>query len=632
MPSRITRLDEDVARKIAAGEVITRPAACVKELVDNSLDAGASRIEIKVKDGGKRSIVVVDDGCGMNAEDALLAFERHATSKIVEAEDLDSISTLGFRGEAMPSIAAVSKVELKTCEPGSIAGVNVRVEAGEIKKVKEVSCAPGTSIEISSLFYNIPARLKFMKSVSSEMGCIIDIITRYVLFYPTVNFRLEHNNHLIMQSPASGDPLEAAGVVLGSDAARSLLAVPPMGSSNLHAADVRGFVGKPSYNRSTNKNIYLAVNGRQIRSRVINRAVMEAFRDYMPPRRFPVAVLDLIVNPSKLDVNVHPQKEEIRFSNDQEIFQAVVAACASALDTAGIIPGSTIMAEKKSKEKMVESVSEPSSYPERTHSPNSIYLEQKLPEPALNPPVDFRTDSMQNILLPPLKEEHKDETGTVEDGHEMGRIALPEVSTEAENTVAATPGSMPRLRVIGQLKCSYLLCDGPEGLYIVDQHAAHERVVYERLLSEITDSVPATGLLFPITMSFSYSETVVIAQNTNLLARFGFGLERFGENEFIIKEIPAFLGEAAEKNAVEKVLDSLIANVYTQDVDQMRRELLVQTACHTAIRAGDPLSFKEMEALLEEMYRLKNPYNCPHGRPTIISITVEDLEREFKRR
>jgi DNA mismatch repair protein MutL len=567
MPIRL--LDSGVISRIAAGEVVERPASVVKELVENSLDAGATQISVEIKSGGLGLIRVVDNGSGIPDDQCEIAFQRHATSKIRELEDLQSIHSLGFRGEALPSIAAVAEVQMLTSQQAAPAGTFLELSGGEIISHQAQARAAGTTITVHNIFRNVPARLKFMKSNLAEGGRVAEVVTQYALAYPEVRFVLIVDGKNTLRSPGSGRLIDSVSAVYGAELARQMLPVASEQGPDERDSSilVQGLTGSPALSRSSREWISLFVNRRWISNRTLSFAVEEAYHGLLMQGRHPVAVLNLTVPPDLVDVNVHPAKTEIKFQDERAVFARLQRAVRAALVSSSPVP--------------------------RIEETRTSYT---------LPTATFKTPS------PPLPDRSR------------------EKPSASPDSAAPTPlMSLPLLRVIGQAAATYIVAEGPEGLFIIDQHAAHERIQMEKILGQQEKrNKESQGLLEPVTLEMEPREAAAAQSHLGDLQDLGFEVELFGARTLLVRSIPALLSGADWSSALRESLNSLSTNW---------REALVETlACHSAIRAGKVLSQMEMQQLLRELEQTSLPNSCPHGRPTIVQIPYSQLEREFGRR
>ncbi|OIN94842.1 MAG: hypothetical protein AUJ48_04400 [Deltaproteobacteria bacterium CG1_02_45_11] len=597
--SKIKILPEILSNKIAAGEVVERPASVVKELIENALDAGSTRIIIEVEKGGRSLIRVSDNGTGMNHDDTLLALERYATSKIYNDQDLFSISTLGFRGEALPSIAAVSRLTLVSATETSAAGTRVVVEGGKIKQVSEAGAPIGTMINVKQLFFNTPARRKFLKTINTEMSHIADIIAGIALGWPEVQFRLLHNGKIIKNWSATSDPVDRVADILGKDIQNDLYQI----EFNDDYISVAGWTSSPRTTRSTSQGIYIYVNGRRVRDKVIQHALFEGYSQRLMKGRFPLAVIFIQIPFDQVDVNVHPTKNEVRFADQQRVHEAVKRAVSQTLELADRPQWtSTRVPEKKLSEKqpyVCESVAH--------------YLRLEKETPWQDP---------QSSAVCPIP--------TIRKGPKTDLPPAP--GLPAEQSSLWGKKFLGDLRIIGQLHNTYILCESDEGLVLIDQHAAHERILFEQLKKRSSASTKESQkLLMPEVMDLGYKEAGLLEKLIPDLQELGLEIEPFGGNTFVVKSIPAILEGREIKPIITEIVEKMVETGFTPGLEKAIDECLMLMACHGAIRANQPLSDKQMKALLSQLDKCENPSNCPHGRPTWIRWTKYFLEKSFKR-
>jgi len=605
---RINPLPPEVASQIAAGEVIERPASVVKELVENALDAGASRIVIRVDDGGKKLIRVTDDGCGMDSDDAVLAFQRHATSKIRDADDLWRIATMGFRGEALPSIAAVAHVELITRPPDAPHGTRVVIEGGFLQTVEPVGCPAGTTVTVQRLFFNTPARLKFLKSASTEFAHIAEVVSRYILAFPEVAFTLEHNGREVMRHVPTGEERTALAEVMGRELAAQLVPVhyhePPY--------TVRGFVSPPTVSKPTRSHQWFFVNRRFVRNKTLAAAISHAYHGFLPEGRQPVVVLFLDLPPDLVDVNVHPAKIEVRFRKEAEVQSVVVRALREALLAGQVVPSVTL---SPPREKFSPNLAPPP--PRRALTEFRQLLQVKFgrgitpssspvpSSPDLPPTLPSSTSASLPSLLPTL------------------------------SPAPPSPPLLPRpsnLLALKQLAATYILAENEQGdLFIVCQHRAHERWLFEQLLHRSQgEEVGRQGLVVPLTLSLGQAQGAFVEAHLSVLRRAGFELEPFGRNTFLVRAVPTILAERDYEQVLRDLLDELVVSEKL-GADELFHEVLATIACKAAIKAGDVLTQEEMQQLLDDLLTLDNPALCPHGQPILIALTKAELDRRFER-
>jgi len=552
-------LTPEVVSKIAAGEVVERPASVVKELIENSLDAGATQIAIEARGGGVALIRVVDNGSGIPADEVELAFSRHATSKIESVSDLDSISSLGFRGEALASIAAVAEVEMLTRTAQEVAGTYLRLKGGIVIERSKKGCPQGTTVTVRNLFRNVPARLKFLKSSATESSHISSVVSQYSLAFPEVKFSLIMDGRMALQTPGSGDLRDALIKVYGLEAAEAML--PVKGESQV--PEVSGFVSPPTLSRSSRSYLSFFVNRRWVQSRLLSRAVADAYQGLLMVGRHPIAVLNIYLPGEDIDVNVHPTKTEVRFRQEHALFAAVQKAVRAALV-------------------------------ERTPVP----LVRSQPSPTAMPPFL------------------------------QGKEGFVEAPLFAQGGPAPEP-ALPILRVVGQAANTYIIAEGPDGLYLIDQHAAHERVLFEQVRAQRAQrEVEVQGLLQPLTIELTPRHEEMLKAGGEILAAYGFAIEPFGTRTYLLRAVPAVLKGEKVAEALMEVLDSLGGE---QDPKGWEEKIAISLACHGAVRAGQVLNHEEMRNLVRQLEKAELPRTCPHGRPTMIRFSSSQLEKEFGR-
>jgi DNA mismatch repair protein MutL len=589
-------MPEALANKIAAGEVVERPASVVKELVENAIDAGATQISVEVGSPAYRSIRVVDNGSGMSEDDALLCLERHATSKIFAESDLGAIRTLGFRGEALPSIAAVSRLELHTRTREAIAGIRVVVGGGVVREVCECGCSPGTQVWVRDLFYNQPARRKFLKGERTELGHLGDTLLRYALARPEIHFSLRLGSQQAQEWPAASSLGDRLAQCLKTHRFYSWV---PVSSGN---GDLRvdGFLSPPELHRATSQTLFLFVNGRPVRDRLLNLAVMEAYRTLLPRGRFPLGVLFVGLPAERVDVNVHPSKAEVRFQDGRQLVEAVTRAARDALTTG----------ERR-----------------RWERPRAAAQKQRGP-----------VGEIQERLAISWGEGRRGETDPVSSAvlsvaavATAEKPATPEAEARKDRLISATP-RFGDLTIIGQLLSTYLLCEAPDGLIIIDQHAAHERVVFENLRAEITAaSLPRQELMLPETLELNGAESAWLAETLPAFTKLGFTIEPFGPTTFVVRAIPASALRQEPLAVLRDLVAEGCAGVGQPGTHAVMERLLQLLACRLAIKAGQRLEVEEIRFLLHQLDGLDRSSTCPHGRPLWWKLTIREVERFFGR-
>lgn len=606
--ANIILLDELTVNQIAAGEVVERPVSVVKELVENSLDAGAGRIIVDLEEGGLSSITVVDDGCAMNEEDLLLAFERHATSKIRSVSDLSRIGTLGFRGEAIPSIAAISRMFFTTRLPQAINGTRAEVEGGALVAVVPAGCPPGSTVVVKDLFFNTPVRKKTMKSHSFEGSLCGETISRLALTRPDVSFELRTNGRRVFYSTGSGSLLDTLISVYGAQQAREMIPVDAAASGTR----VKGFTSKPALSRSSRNHITTIINGRYVQCAAVKGAVEEAYRTLLPRGRSPVAVLELTVAPELLDVNVHPAKLEVRLLEEKEVAALVIRSIKDALRVRTTVPSLNIYQTADGGRK------------ENRHSPP---VSGSKINNAYNQQVKAEFDLKKKELNIGSKEETQPMINHFES---CATEFANDVAAEEKNDYVSTQNKLPVLNVLAWLKPTFILAGGDDGLYLIDQHAAHERVLYEECLAHEMEK-PVQCLLLPATLELDYREVSILSERMIWFNEAGFLIEHFGGNTFLLRGVPSHLPESQAREFLLNMLDYFRERGPGASRIEFFNHFASAIACRNAVKAGERLSHSSMEALLDKLARTENPFTCPHGRPTIINLSYEDLEKKFKR-
>ncbi|UCE74791.1 MAG: DNA mismatch repair endonuclease MutL [Methanomassiliicoccales archaeon] len=592
MVGRIKVLDDRVVSQIAAGEVVERPSSVVKELVENSIDADASRIVIEIDDGGKKKIKVTDDGVGLEKEDAELAFFRHSTSKISTLRDLESITSLGFRGEALASIAAVSKVTFltKPRDEKIEVGCEVFIEGGRIRHVKDAACNEGTTVIVEDLFYNTPARRKFLKTTRAELAKITDIVTRFALIHPQIYFKLIHNGSEIINTPKANTPLDNIIHIYGKDIAKEMLAVDHFENE----MKIEGFISKPKVTRKTPSHISIFVNGRYITSKLLSSAIKEGYHNLIMKNRYPIAVISLSIHPRKVDVNVHPTKLEIKFQEEKKVYDSLSAAVRNTLQSKSLIPD---VGEITLKTPIIEAF-------------------EVLKEEGLIP-----KDGMVPVI------EAKKQVNIHEFDSEFKAKAEPYPTISEETT------HIPKMTLIGQILNTYIVAQSGENILIIDQHAAPERVLFERLSdNQKEEGKKSQELLSPITIELNPEQSGFVSAKAKMLDSLGFKIEHFGGNTYQVRSVPVVLTNTENKNAVYDIIDELALMGKTKKEEVLREKAMAVVACHSAIRGGDELSYTQMKKLVESLYTTENAESCPHGRPSILLMSRAELEKKFKRK
>jgi DNA mismatch repair protein MutL len=604
--SRIRILPEVMSNQIAAGEVVERPASVVKELVENALDAGASRIQVGIEKGGRTLIQVADDGCGMSRDDALMAIERYATSKLREAADLFAIRTLGFRGEALPSIAAVSRFTLVTREVEAEAGTEVRLEGGSLRDVRTAGAPPGTQVTVAQLFYNTPARRKFLKTVTTELGHISDTLTAVALAHPQVGIRLDHDGRAMRQWPSVVEPVVRVADVLGRSLQDRLVPL-------AHAAEgvaLSGWVAPPDASRTTARGIYIFVNGRWVRDRGVYHGLMAGFGQRLMKGQFPLAVLFLKIPFEQVDVNVHPTKHEVRFAEPRAVHDAVALAVSRALT--GREQSIWPVGGRGAQTALLQAAEPASGYPAAPRRPG-VFAEPLTA--AAGPPSS--TPVFEQDARPPAS------TGST--------TPLSPSGAPLQNTLWRTD-RFTALTVLAQLHGTYLVCQSEAGMVLIDQHAAHERIYYEQLSKAAAGRrPPAQTLLMPETVEVGFGEAAALEPLVAHLVQCGLEVEPFGGTTFAVKAVPAFLAGRPIEPLLRQIAEQAAETGSGGGLDALVDNSLKLMACHGAVRGRQHLSETELKALLAQLDDCDQPHHCPHGRPTWILIDLRELDKRFGR-
>jgi DNA mismatch repair protein MutL len=616
---RIRQLDEQTANGIAAGEVVERPASVVKELCENAIDAEASVLSIEIRGGGIQEISVTDDGVGMDPDDALAAFGRHATSKIATLEDLDRIGTLGFRGEALASIASVARVALTTRRIGAESGTVVRIEGGKVLQTGPAGGPEGTRIVVSNLFYNVPARYKFLKKDATEASQIADVVGRMALARPGVSFRFVSNGAEVLRTPGNNDLKSAIFAVYGREAADGL--VPVQGGDD--AVKVAGYVGLPAFPRKSRAAQTLFVNGRLVRSRAVSSALDRAYETLLMKDRYAFAVLSLTLPPSLVDVNVHPQKMEVRFWNEGAVFSAVHAAVRDALRAGFSIPE----APQQGREEAYASEDRAAQTP-AVHSP--VYEQVPISPLTLREAAASPGSDRSSVGPPVPTAPHSAPERPFQPASGPGGTYSAEVPSDDRPVSPPRVSDLAAARLIGTLFDTYLLLQLDDDLLLIDQHAAHERILYERLVARVERRESASQpLLVPLVVEMGPAAQSAALASADALHGLGFDFDAFGPHSVALRAVPVPYRALDPKAAFLAAVDGL-EHVSPQDPESIR-EMLHTVACKAAVKAHDVLDASEAEALLADLRAIENPYTCPHGRPVVIRMPRRELEKRFKR-
>lgn len=667
MKRQISVLDQSTIDKIAAGEVVERPSSVVKELVENAIDAGASAITVEIKEGGTTFIRITDNGAGIEKEQVPLAFLRHATSKIRKVEDLSLISSLGFRGEALSSIAAVSRVELITKPHEQLIGVRYQIEGGMEKGMEEIGAPDGTTFLIRDLFYNTPARAKFLKTPTTEAGYISSFIEQLALSHPHISFKYMQNGQTKLHTSGNNNLKEAIYQIYGREITRELIEIHTKDREETIRID--GFIGKPVISRGNRNFENYYVNGRYVKSKIVTKAVEDAYHTFMMQHKYPFTCLHIQIKGSNVDVNVHPTKMEVRFSDQEVVYRQIYQAILQGLQHKELIPQVTIGKDRPaSRPVSQDKAPEPFEVQRRQiEQPSSYRMQQKVkPEELKNPagavtPMAGRTvaaaASGEEVYKGSVVREQgtgfygeKRETGYRHENpaKQNSNLQAGQVVSDRRDNVAApvvqkaeqmdlfdgkllSPEAKKHHKIIGQVFETYWLVQMEDKLYIIDQHAAHEKVLYERIVKEMKErNVTSQIVSPPIIISLNLEEQEKMKKYQNIFETLGFEIESFGGREYSIRAVPQNLFGMTEQGFFIEVLDHLEEDPSSKTLDVLS-DRMATMACKAAVKGNQKLSLRETEALIDELLQLENPYNCPHGRPTIISMTKYELEKKFKR-
>ena len=574
----IKLLPPELATKIAAGEVVERPVSVIKELVENSLDAGASQVLVEIAEGGVGQLKVVDDGQGIPAAELELAFQRHATSKLENQEQLEAVATLGFRGEALPSIASVSRLTMSSRTPDSLSGHLLELQWGEIVRSGPLGCQRGTTVEAWNLFGNMPARRKFLKSNSVESSRVQELVSRYALAFPYVRFQLSVDGRAVLNTPGNGRTRETLLALYGAEVAGAMLEVHEEDPESGY--QVEGFISPPSLHRANRSYMTFFVNHRWIQNRMLSFALGEAYHGLLPDKRYPLTAINLAMPYGDVDVNSHPTKREVRFQQEGKVFSTLQRAVRAAVVADSPVP--------------------------------SIDASRPMPVPGSPYAGSFHRGGGTSSFFSP------------------SAFNFPQEQPSAPPDAAAPRPPAPALKVVGQVKLTYVVAEGPDGMFLVDQHAAHERVLFDQIRRKAAEKSPQSqALLEPVTLELTPSQAEVHKANAQFLGDYGFQLEDFGANSVLLRSVPSIM---TTQDPAQSLLDVLDMVAFEGLLRQQEDILAATIACHSAIRAGKSLTEEEMRALLEQLEQADNPHTCPHGRPTMIHFSSTNMEREFGRR
>ncbi|WP_375345935.1 DNA mismatch repair endonuclease MutL [Priestia megaterium] len=621
---KIVQLSDELSNKIAAGEVVERPASVVKELVENAIDANSTVIEIELEEAGLSKIRILDNGDGIASEDCLTAFKRHATSKIKTEQDLFRIRTLGFRGEALPSIASVSMLELKT-STGEEAGTHLKLRGGEIVHHELTSSRKGTELVIENLFFNTPARLKYMKTVNTELGNVTDVVNRLAMSHPEVSIRLMHQGRQLLYTNGSGDVRQVLAAIYGMAVAKKMIPI------NVQSLDyeVNGYVALPEITRASRNYMSTIINGRFVKNYGLLKAVQQGYHTLLPIGRFPIVFLTITMDPLLVDVNVHPAKLEVRLSKEAELFELIEQGVKAAFKKQQLIPDAVVPTKSKSAVQPTEQQTFTFDHQSKTsgYQPSNTVREPSFKEaPArvdeIMPPVKTEVIRQDEELQPTFREiEHYEES--VEEN-----APIPEPNHSAEGQPEPR---VPAMYPIGQMHGTYILAQNEKGLFIIDQHAAQERIKYEyfkRKLGEVDSEVQE--LLMPLTLEFSGNEALILEEYKDMLAEVGVFLEPFGQNSYIVRSHPQWFPKGEEQETIEEMIQQIFT-MKRVNIEKLREEAAIMMSCKGSIKANHHLRNDEIFALLETLRKTTDPFTCPHGRPIIIHHSTYEMEKMFKR-
>ncbi len=613
--SRIRLLSETVASQVAAGEVVERPASVVKELIENSIDAGARKIDTVIRRGGISLVRVIDDGCGMDRDDALLSLERHATSKIRSAADLQAVATLGFRGEALPSIASVSRFRLTTRERDAVAGTEIVVNGGKIDIVRDGGEAPGTQVEVRSLFYNLPARRKFLRSENTESRNIEHQIHLQAIGHPQIGFSLLRDDRMLFQLPAAATLGDRIRDLYGTELLERLVEINDAPSRNIR---IGGFIGQAGLSRQTRAQQLIFVNGRAIENVLLSAAIREGYHTALMKGQYPVTFLFLELDPAAVDVNVHPAKREVRFRDPTAVREAIVDSIQQTLERGRVAW----------QEKFRGPLIAPAAVPEKTTPDLKLRPEIATPReghrelPHLGPTVAGVVDAGRARV-----------PETVEQALRLPSEQIDSASDALALQRSQRLSAQQQFQIIGVLSKLYVLMENADGLVLVDQHAAHERILFEELRRRMEEQgVPTQKLLLPQTFDVPPRDADWIERNITILQKMGIGIESFGPGTFKIDSLPGFLNVSDPAQFMRKVIDDLKSAGNSTSPMRLGEEMIATTVCRHAVKANDPLRYPEIEKLIRDLLDCDLPYCCPHGRPTMIQISLPELEKKFGRK
>lgn len=667
--SKIQILSQETINQIAAGEVVERPMAVVKELVENAMDAGATSVTVEIRDGGKSLIRITDNGSGMTPEDIPLAFTPHATSKIASAQDLMNVHTLGFRGEALASIASVSQMELITKTREQLVGSRYVIEGGQEKSLEEVGCPEGTTILVRNLFYNTPARLKFLKTPPTEAGYISSMLEHMALSHPDVSFRFINQNNTRLHTSGNGNLKDVIYPIYGREITANLVEV----SASEISCHLSGFIGKPAVSRGNRTYMNYFINGRYIKSNVVQKAIEDAYQPYVMQHRYPFTVLHIQIDPTKIDVNVHPQKMELRFTDSQGVYQSIYHAVSEALRFREPVTSVSLDEEKKETktkktqirepeifEKMRQEALERAGKAQAVRNSRSAAKEQTASNDLVREHANYQTaantDSMpedrfmkkgsaKQVLSHETQAQAANVESSAQETQPLQEPNLPQEETSAVPKPAKLQFEQQTMfhqgilseqgkkecQIIGQVFGTYWILQYEDSMYMVDQHAAHEKVLYERFMKKILQhEVMTQQLQPPIIVSLSMAQEEALSRHGNVLEQLGYVVEPFGGHEYAVTGVPAHLPDVGESELLKEIIDTL-APRQGHETPEILRDRVATMSCKAAVKGGNVLPVDQMKELFLEMMACENPYHCPHGRPTMIKMTRTEIDKKFKR-
>jgi len=621
MNKEINILDDLTINKIAAGEVVESPYSVVKELIENAIDAGASTITLEIRDGGKKYIRITDNGVGIKEEYVEKAFMRHSTSKITSIDDLNNISSLGFRGEALASIAAVSQVEIITRPEEQQYGMLMEIAGGKTEVIRMIGCPVGTTIIIKNLFFNTPARLKFMKSNNAETMKITEIITRLSLSNPSISFKYINNNNIMFTTPGDNTLSQAILSVFDKDTFKNLVLL----EQNDLGMNLQGYIGQPNFVRGNRNLQIIYVNGRYVKNKLISKAIEEAYKEKIIINKHPICILNLNIDPSIIDINVHPAKIEVKFEKEELIYEFIYRSIISTLERNTTIPKLIAVKQKNEHNRYVDEYSAPTMVENKKHSSNKENI-----------------SNIEDIVINETKEKYIQSSGQkyVQDSGIKPTNDFID-SKNNEEQLAITCGEedtvqfsflntlLDRYKIVGQIFNTYIVLEKDQSMYLIDQHAAHERLLYNKFLEEIkSEKVASQRLLEPQVIELSNEDYMLLFNKIDLFFKLGFQIEDFGTNAIIIREVPMILGKPKNFSFIYDILDEVTNN---NNIDSYFEDTIIKRACKEAIKAKDRLDHSEIKKLIDEIHTLTPPLTCPHGRPILLTMSKYEIEKHFKR-